>query len=78
MIVNQNDTINALNRYLHLLHSRNIKIDNQPVSRIDLFFRLPQIMAIALWQNDNSENNSDVRVMTCAFNQLVETKKIVE
>ena len=78
MIVNQNDTINALNRYLQLLKSRNIKIDNNPVSRIDLFCRLPQIMAMALWQKDNAENNSDVRVMTCAYNQLVETQKIVE
>jgi len=78
MIVNQNDTMQAINRYLKTLQSRNVKIDMNPVTHIDLLTRLPQMMAVALWQKDNGENNSDVRVMLCAYNQLVETQKIVQ
>lgn len=78
MIVNQNDTMQAMNRYLKTLQLRNVKMDMNPVTHIDLFTRLPQMMAVALWQKDNGENNSDVRVMLCAYNQLVETQKIVQ
>lgn len=73
--MNNQITINALNNYLKTLKKRNVNIEYTPVSHIDLYYRLPQIMAIALWQKDNSENE-DVQIMIDSFNSITLNKKI--
>lgn len=77
--INKNDTIKSLNNYIELLKQRNSEYSfhgSTSVSEIDFIGRMPQIMALALWQGDNKENNEDVAYIIESFDYLVKNKNI--
>lgn len=77
--INKNDTIKSLNNYIELLKQRNSEYSfpgSTSVSEIDFIGRMPQIMALALWQGDTKENNEDVSYIIESFDYLVKNKNI--
>jgi len=77
--INKDGTIKALNNYIELIKQRNSEYyfpGSTSVSEIDFIGRMPQIMALALWQGDNKENNEDVAYIIESFDYLIKNKHI--
>lgn len=74
--INKKNVVNAINNYIDKVNKENKNQDLLKIADFEMFFRLPEIMAVALWMKDSAETDDNVDVMIKAYNMIISQKYI--
>ena len=75
-MITQNKVLIALNSYVEDFNKKFPENKLSKSENFEIFIRLPQVMAAALWAGDNAENNEKIKILIEAYDLIIKKKNI--
>lgn len=75
-MITQDKVLIALNSYIEDFNKKFPENKLSKSENFEIFIRLPQVMAAALWAGDNAENNENVKILIKTYDLIVKKKNI--